>query len=109
MLGNFMIRTRLYAGFGSLVLIAAAIGGFSISQQSQIRDQYEHRARLESVARKVLAVQGASTALTGESEQYKLAPDPAKIVSMQRARETIEESSQHLAEGRGLRGAPQAL
>ncbi|QRE75408.1 methyl-accepting chemotaxis protein [Methylobacterium aquaticum] len=93
-----MIRTRLYAGFGSLVLISAAIGGFSISQQSQIRDQYEHRARLESVARKVLAVQGASTALTGESEQYKLAPDPAKIVSMQRARETIEESSQHLAE-----------
>ncbi|WP_342447358.1 HAMP domain-containing methyl-accepting chemotaxis protein [Methylobacterium platani] len=81
-----------------MVLIAAAIGGFSISQQAEIRAQYERKARLEGVARKILALQGASTALTGEAEQYKLAPDPVRIASMQQARETIEEGSRTLAE-----------
>ena len=83
------IRTRLYVGFASLVLIAAGIGGFSMSQQSDIAEQYERKARLEEVARRILTVQGASIALTGEAEQYKLAPDPAQVASMQASRESI--------------------
>ena len=39
-----------------------------------------------------------SGGLTGEAEQYKLAPDPAKVASMQASRETIEAGSRTLAE-----------
>ncbi|MGE7413288.1 methyl-accepting chemotaxis protein [Methylobacterium tarhaniae] len=90
------MRTRLYVGFGSLMLIAAGIGAFSIQQQSEIGAQYERRGNLDQVARQILSVQGASIGLAGEAEQYRLAPNPEKIASMEAARQGIERESRDL-------------
>ncbi|MFH6784001.1 MULTISPECIES: methyl-accepting chemotaxis protein [Methylobacterium] len=50
------------------------------------------------MARRILSVQGASIALTGEAEQYRLAPTPEKIASMEAARQGIEAGSRDLVE-----------
>ncbi|MGE8131905.1 HAMP domain-containing methyl-accepting chemotaxis protein [Methylobacterium sp. NPDC080182] len=95
----FSIRSRLYAGFGSLIVVAAAIGGFSYYQLNTVSNQYEVRGRYETVARSVYSVNILAAQLTGDAEKYHLAPEPEQIAPMERTRQAIEEAGDNLIKG----------
>ncbi|MCJ2097436.1 methyl-accepting chemotaxis protein [Methylobacterium sp. E-046] len=89
---KFGIRWRLYIGFALLVLLAAGIGGYSIHQQAVIDEQYALRGRLELIARTIFSVGNLASRLTGQAEQYRLAPMPERIADLERTRREIEET-----------------
>ncbi len=90
------IRQRLYVGFGLLVLIAACISGYSLYQQGSINDRYVQRGQLERIARTIFTVNSLAARLTGEAEQYRLAPTPERIATLEQARRGLEETAETL-------------
>ncbi|GJD29121.1 hypothetical protein PMNALOAF_0353 [Methylobacterium adhaesivum] len=87
---QFGIRSRLYAGFGSLMVVAAALGGISYHQLSDVAAQYETRGRYESIARMVYMENALAAQLTGDAEQYRLVPKAEQIAPMEQTRREIE-------------------
>ncbi|KMO34235.1 methyl-accepting chemotaxis protein [Methylobacterium aquaticum] len=97
MLRRLTVRNRLYGGFGALVMIVAALGGFSIYQQAGLLAQYERRALLDDLSRSALAVIVSTKSMSGQAEQYRLVPQPALIAGIETERRSIEESGDLMA------------
>ncbi|ACL56526.1 hypothetical protein [Methylobacterium nodulans] len=93
------IRSRLYAGFGSLVLITAGLGGFSLYQQSSIVGQFEQRARYDQRARTVFDAEAQATRLAGLSEIYRSTWSAERVPQMEEARHATETISATMAGG----------
>jgi methyl-accepting chemotaxis protein len=94
---QFGIRSRLYVGFGILVVLASALGGFAHYQLGNITSQYDLRGRYEDRARTVYSVNMLSTKLSGAAEQYRLAPSSEQIAPMEQTRRAIEETGEKLS------------
>ncbi len=97
MLRRLTVRTRLYVGFGSLVMIAAGLGGFSIYQQAGLVEQYEKRALLDDLSRSALSVIVSTKSMSGQAEQYRILPRPELIAGIEEERRSIEESGDMMA------------
>ncbi len=97
MLRRLTVRSRLYVGFASLMIIAAGLGGFSIYQQAGLTEQYERRALLDDLSRSALAVTVSTTAMSGLAEQYRLSPRPELITEIDAERRSIEEAGDLMA------------
>src|ERR1700709_235497 len=90
---KFLIRSRLYAGFTILVVIAGFIGANAIYQQSVIGDELALRSRLDQGVQSILTINELATRLKGAAEHYRLSPSAEQIVDMEAARGRIEETS----------------
>jgi methyl-accepting chemotaxis protein len=90
------IRKRLFAGFAILVLISGGIGAYSLHQQGYINEQYAVRGRLELIARTIFSVGSLASRLTGQAEQYRLAPMPERIAALEQTEHDIEETGETL-------------
>ncbi|MGX7706032.1 HAMP domain-containing methyl-accepting chemotaxis protein [Methylobacterium sp. Gmos1] len=97
MLRRLTVRSRLYVGFASLMIIAASLGGFSIYQQAGLTEQYERRALLDDLSRSALAVTASTGTLSGLAEQYRLSPRPELIAGIDGERRSIEEAGDRMA------------
>ncbi|MFE1598822.1 methyl-accepting chemotaxis protein [Methylobacterium sp. ID0610] len=102
------IRARLYAGFGGLVLLAAGLGGFALTQQASITAQFEQRAGFDRRAAIVADADRQASRLAGLSEIYRSTWSPETVAEMEevrRATEAIAETmlvETNLAEGRPI-------
>ncbi|AWN38233.1 HAMP domain-containing methyl-accepting chemotaxis protein [Methylobacterium radiodurans] len=90
------IRSRLYAGFGSLMVIAVGVGGFSYYETQNISQLYEKRGYLESLARDIFTVNGLATKLNAQAEEYRATPQPDKLTALSETRQTIEAMGERL-------------
>ncbi|ACA15196.1 methyl-accepting chemotaxis sensory transducer [Methylobacterium sp. 4-46] len=87
------IRWRLYAGFGFLVLLTAALGVFSARQQRLTIDSYETREGLEARTRRASNATALAARLTEQSEVYRATWSPEMITRMEESRGALEELS----------------
>jgi methyl-accepting chemotaxis protein len=97
MLRRLTVRSRLYVGFASLMIIAASLGSFSIYQQAGLVEQFERRALLDDLSRSALAVTVSTSTLSGMAEQYRLSPRPELIAGIDGERRSIEEAGDLMA------------
>jgi methyl-accepting chemotaxis protein len=85
-LGNMKIRTRVFAGFGTLVILGAGLAGFGVYELSNIRrdvDEMKHQSL--SITRVLEAVRSAET--VGRSVvRYKLDQDEPALNALKAAR-----------------------
>jgi methyl-accepting chemotaxis protein len=86
---KFGIRTRLYAGFGSLIVITAGIGATAQYQLASVAADYARLARLEEGARNVFSVNGLGERLFGQALDYQANQKPEQVGQMEQTRQGI--------------------
>ncbi|UMY16392.1 methyl-accepting chemotaxis protein [Methylobacterium organophilum] len=94
---NLGIRSRLYAGFGSLMVIAVGLGGFAQYQLGSVVSQYDERSRLEGVARSIFTVNSLTARLIAQTEDYRSSPKPERLAELEKTRQSLEDVSANLA------------
>lgn len=70
------LRHRLYAGFGSLMLMGAVLGGFSYHGLGRVVDQYDNRGRIEENTRTLFTVNGLADRFMAEALDFRADPKP---------------------------------
>lgn len=112
---RFDIRTRRYAGFSSLVLIAAGIGRFSHFKLSDIMSQADTRSRVEASTRSLFTIDGLADRFVAQDIAYKLSVDHSRLQDLENtrlligslgdevARNTISEDRRELDQQMGSR------
>ena len=83
------IRPRLYAGFGSLMLISAGLGGFGLYQLGDIIGQYDARGRIEVNTRNLFTINGLADRLVAQAFDYRAASSPEKLDALEATRQGI--------------------
>jgi methyl-accepting chemotaxis protein len=81
------IRARLYAGFGSLIVITGGIGVTSQYQLGSVTSDYARLARLEEGARNVFSVNGLGERLFGQALDYQANQKPEQVGQMEQTRQ----------------------
>ncbi|MFX7858330.1 hypothetical protein ABTK38_21765, partial [Acinetobacter baumannii] len=76
--------------------ITGGNGAYSLHQQGYINEQYAVRGRLELIARTIFSVGSLASRLTGQAEQYRLAPMPERIAALEQTEHDIEETGETL-------------
>ncbi|KQP96755.1 HAMP domain-containing methyl-accepting chemotaxis protein [Methylobacterium sp. Leaf117] len=89
---KFGIRTRLYAGFGTLMVIIAALGIASRHQLAELTDQYARRNRVETNTRNIYTVTGLTDRFIAQSLEYKATAKPDILVALEQTRRSIIET-----------------
>ncbi len=79
---KFGIRSRLYGGFATLVLLAGMLGVFSTLQLSQIDQQSGIRERIERSARALYTFNGLTERFIAQSSEYRTNPMPEATAGM---------------------------
>ncbi|MCJ2043240.1 methyl-accepting chemotaxis protein [Methylobacterium sp. J-078] len=95
---KFGIRSRLYAGFGSLMLITGGLGLFAQYQLSSVVDDYTRRAVLDEGARNVFSVNGLGERLSGLALDFQATQAPARLGQMEQARQAMTDLLQRQVE-----------
>ncbi|MGU3361594.1 methyl-accepting chemotaxis protein [Methylobacterium sp. M6A4_1b] len=83
------IRARLYAGFGSLIVIAGGIGLTSQYQLGSVSEDYARLTRLEEGARNVFSVNGLGERLSGQALEFQANQKPDQVGQMEQTRQAI--------------------
>ncbi|WP_244478286.1 methyl-accepting chemotaxis protein [Methylobacterium sp. Leaf113] len=83
------IRSRLYAGFGSLMIITGGLGLTAQYQLASVVDDYGLSARLEEGARNVFSVNGQGERLSGLAMEFQANPSPERVIEMEQARDAM--------------------
>ncbi|KQU27489.1 chemotaxis protein [Methylobacterium sp. Leaf94] len=86
---TYGIRARLYAGFGSLILITGGIGLTAQYQLGSIVAEYARVARLEEGARNVFAMNGLAERLSGQALDLQSSQTPDQIEQVEQTRQAI--------------------
>ena len=86
---KFGIRSRLYAGFGSLILITGGLGFTAQYQLGSVTADYGRLARLEEGARNVFTVNGLGERLSGQALDFQASPKPEQIGQMEQTRQAM--------------------
>ncbi|KQT76486.1 chemotaxis protein [Methylobacterium sp. Leaf465] len=86
---TYGIRARLYAGFGSLILITGGIGLTAQYQLGSIVAEYARVARLEEGARNVYAMNGLAERLSGQALDLQASQTPDQIDQVEQTRQAI--------------------
>lgn len=80
---KFGIRSRLYGGFSVLVLLSAALGGFSTFQLVQLDQKSAIKDRVERSARNLYTFNGVTERFIAQSSEYRTNPRPETTSGMQ--------------------------
>ena len=80
------LRHRLYAGFGSLMLMGAALGAFSYHGLGRVVEQYDNRGRIEENTRKLFTVNGLAERFMAEALDFRADPRPETLQAMETTR-----------------------
>ncbi|WP_342150047.1 HAMP domain-containing methyl-accepting chemotaxis protein [Methylorubrum sp. SB2] len=80
------LRHRLYAGFGSLMLMGAALGAFSYHGLGRVVEQYDNRGRIEENTRKLFTVNGLAERFMAEALDFRADPKPETLQAMETTR-----------------------
>ncbi|WP_082559125.1 methyl-accepting chemotaxis protein [Methylobacterium sp. Leaf94] len=88
---KFGIRTRLYAGFGTLMLLIAGLGIASHYQFAELSGQYENRNRIETNTRDIYTITGLTDRLIAQSFAYSATAKPETLVDLDQTRRSIVE------------------
>ena len=94
------IRARLYAGFGSLIVITGGIGVTSQYQLGSVTSDYARLARLEEGARNVFSVNGLGERLFGQALDYQANQKPEQVGQMEQTRQGMATSPSPRSVGR---------
>jgi methyl-accepting chemotaxis protein len=86
---KYGIRTRLYAGFGSLILITGGIGLTAQYQLGSIVAEYARVARLEEGARNVFSMNGLAERLSGQALDLQGNQTPEQVRRVEQTRDAI--------------------
>lgn len=86
---TYGIRARLYAGFGSLILITGGIGLSAQYQLGSIVAEYARVARLEEGARNVFSLNGLAERLSGQALELQASQTPDQISQVEQTRQAI--------------------
>ncbi|MCK2052898.1 methyl-accepting chemotaxis protein [Methylobacterium sp. 37f] len=89
---KFGIRTRLYAGFGTLMVIIGVLGIASNHQLAQLTDQYGRRNRVEANTRNIYTVTGLTDRFIAQTLEYKATAKPDILVALEQTRQKIVET-----------------
>ena len=92
---KFGIRSRLYGGFASLLVLTAAMGGFTYHQFDDLGETFDTRGKLEQAARELYTVNGLTDRFVGQSTQYRVSPTSEQADGMNASLAAIK----HLADG----------
>ncbi|GEP02531.1 methyl-accepting chemotaxis protein [Methylobacterium oxalidis] len=91
------IRTRLYGGFGVLVLLSAALGGIGYYESDVLSEQYDDMLRLSTDATALAGVNRYADRLSGQAEQLRATQRAESAAAMQEAAARMGEISADLA------------
>ncbi|KQP42367.1 chemotaxis protein [Methylobacterium sp. Leaf104] len=83
------IRARLYAGFGSLIVIAGGIGLTSQYQLGSVTEDYARLTRLEEGARNVFSANGLGERLSVQALEFQANQKPDQVGQMEQTRQAI--------------------
>ena len=83
------IRSRLYSGFGALMLLSVGIGAVAQYQFSNIVSQYDTRGRIEANTRKLFTINGLTDRFVAQSIEYKANPKPELLTALEQTRQSL--------------------
>ncbi|WP_375410114.1 hypothetical protein [uncultured Methylobacterium sp.] len=92
------IRSRLYGGFATLVVLAGAMGGFAYQQLDSLDDIFETRGRIERAARELYTVNGLTDRFVGQSTDYRAMPTQQQADGMNASLASIKQLADGLVE-----------
>jgi len=86
---KFGIRTRLYACFGTLMLLTAGIGGAAQYQFEDLLGRFEQRNRIELNTRNIITVVGLTDRFAAQALEYKSSAKPETLTTLEETRRRI--------------------
>ena len=86
---KFGIRSRLYVGFGSLILLTGGLGFTAQYQLASVTADFGRLARLEEGARNVFTVNGLGQRLSAQALDFQAGLKSERVGEMEQTREAM--------------------